>query len=128
IGSLAIIGTEFMPRLDEGAILIESRKLPGIALSDSIAISTRVEQIVRGFQPVRSVVTKLGRPDLATEAMGINQGDIYVQLKPMSEWQGFHTKTELVDKIDKALDVIPGVSFNFTQPMAMRLDEVVSGI
>lgn len=128
VGSLAFIGTEFMPRLDEGSILIETRKLPGIALSDSIAISTRVERILRSFQPVDAVVTKIGRPDLATEAMGINQGDVYVILKPREQWRDFSTKEALIAAMSGALTKVPGVSFNFTQPMAMRLDEVVSGI
>ena len=74
VGSLAYIGTEFMPRLDEGSILVETRKLPGIALSDSVRISTRIENIIKSFQPVNSVVTKIGRPDLATEAMGRQPG------------------------------------------------------
>ena len=75
---MPFIGTEFMPRLDEGSILIETRKLPSVSLQESVAISTRVEQIVRSFPEVTQVVTKLGRPDLATEAMGIYQGDVYV--------------------------------------------------
>jgi len=128
VGSLAFIGTEFMPRLDEGSILIETRKLPGIALSDSIAISTRVERIIRSFDPVSAVVTKIGRPDLATEAMGINQGDVYVLLKPPQQWRGYHNKEQLITAMSAALGRVPGVAFNFTQPMAMRLDEVVSGI
>ncbi|MCP5116785.1 MAG: efflux RND transporter permease subunit, partial [bacterium] len=82
VSSLAYIGTEFMPRLDEGSILIETRKLPGISLTESIALSTKVEQAVLQFSEVDGVVTKLGRPDLATEAMGIYQGDVYVLLKP----------------------------------------------
>ncbi len=69
-----------------------------------------------------------GRPDLATEAMGINQGDVYVLLKPRDQWRTVHTKEELIDDMSAALEQIPGVSYNFTQPMAMRLDEVVSGI
>jgi cobalt-zinc-cadmium resistance protein CzcA len=128
VGSVAFIGTEFMPRLDEGSILIETRKLPGIALSDSVQISTRVEQIVKGFQPVESVVTKIGRPDLATEAMGINQGDLYVLLRPRNQWQKYASKEQLIEALSGALERVPGVAFNFTQPMAMRLDEVVSGI
>ncbi len=128
IGSLAFIGTEFMPRLDEGSILIETRKLPGIALSDSVAISTQVEQTIRSFQPVSAVVTKIGRPDLATEAMGINQGDVYVLLKPPEQWRGYGDKEALINAMSATLGHIPGVSFNFTQPMAMRLDEVISGI
>ncbi|MEZ5351762.1 MAG: CusA/CzcA family heavy metal efflux RND transporter [Bryobacteraceae bacterium] len=128
LGSLAYIGTEFMPRLDEGSILIESRKLPGIALSDSAAISTRVEKILMTLPEIAGIVTKIGRPDLATEAMGIHQGDIYVLLKPMAGWKRFSTKAQLIEEIDRKLADIPGVAFNFTQPMAMRLDEVVSGV
>jgi cobalt-zinc-cadmium resistance protein CzcA len=128
VGSLAFIGTEFMPRLDEGSILVETRKLPGISLTESIAISNKVERTIRKFDEVSGVVTKIGRPDLATEAMGINQGDVYVLLKPREEWKSAHTKEELVDKLAVSLNEIPGVSYNFTQPMAMRLDEVVSGI
>jgi cobalt-zinc-cadmium resistance protein CzcA len=128
IGSLALIGTEFMPRLDEGSLLIESRKLPGISLSESVAISTRVEKIIRSYPEVSGVVTKLGRPDLATEAMGVYQGDIYVLLKPYSEWTRFRGKAEFIEALAKSLEQVPGVAFNFTQPMAMRLDETVSGV
>ncbi|MFN0171676.1 MAG: efflux RND transporter permease subunit [Bryobacteraceae bacterium] len=127
IGSLFFIGTEFMPRLDEGSILIETRKLPGVSLTESIAISNRVERIIHELPEVSGVVTKLGRPDLATEAMGIHQGDVYVLLKPKEQWKSAN-KDELIDKMSAALRAVPGVAFNFTQPMAMRLDEVISGI
>ena len=128
VASVAYIGTEFMPRLDEGSLLVESRKLPGISLSESVAISTRVEKRIRAYPEVTGVVTKLGRPDLATEAMGINQGDIYVLLKPYSQWTRFKTKEELIDDLAQSLSEVPGVAFNFTQPMAMRLDETISGV
>ncbi len=128
LGSLAFIGTEFMPRLDEGSILIETRKLPGISLSESVEISTRVEKVVLDFPEVSGVVTKIGRPDLATEAMGIYQGDVYVLLHPYKEWKRFHTKGALIDALAERLADVPGVAVNFTQPMAMRLDEVVSGV
>jgi cobalt-zinc-cadmium resistance protein CzcA len=123
------LGTEFMPRLDEGAILIETRKLPSVSLEESVAISTRVEQILlRDFPEIAQVVTKLGRPDLATEAMGIYQGDVYVQLHPDDRWTTHRTKQQLIDAMAASLGQVPGLSVNFTQPMAMRLDEVVSGI
>ena len=117
-----------MPRLDEGSLLVETRKLPGISVTESVAISKRIEQIIRGFDEVSGVVTKIGRPDLATEAMGVNQGDVYVLLKPYDQWKGSHSKEDLVNRMAAALSRVPGVSYNFTQPMAMRLDEVVSGI
>ena len=83
LGSLFFIGTEFMPKLDEGSILVETRKLPGVSLTDSIEISKRIEQRLRTFPEIADVVIKIGRPDFATEAMGINEGDTYLLLKPM---------------------------------------------
>jgi heavy metal efflux system protein len=126
--SLLFIGTEFMPRLDEGSILIETRKLPGISLSDSIEISKRIEQTLRSFPEIEDIVIKIGRPDFATEAMGINEGDTYVALKPVYQWKRFHSKPELIEALDKELAKIPGISYDFTQPMAMRVDETVSGV
>ncbi len=126
--SLKWIGTEFMPKLDEGSILLETRKLPGISLTESITISKRVEQTLRTFPEIRDVTTKIGRPDFATEAMGINEGDVYIALKPQKDWARFHSKEELIDAMDKSLSTIPGISYDFTQPMAMRLDETVSGV
>jgi cobalt-zinc-cadmium resistance protein CzcA len=129
IGSVPFLGTEFMPRLDEGSILIESRKYPSVSLAESVAISTRVEQTLKTLPEVRQVVTKLGRPDLATEAMGIYQGDVYVQLHPPESWTtGRRTKEDLIEAMATSLSDFPGMTFNFTQPMAMRLDEVVSGV
>src|SRR6266545_2136283 len=127
-GSLVFIGTEFMPRLDEGSILLETRKLPGISLTESIEISKVIEQRLRAFPEIADVVVKIGRPDFATEAMGINEGDTYLILKPKIEWTRFHTKEELIEAVDKALAAIPGISYNFSQPMEMRMDETVSGV
>ena len=128
IGSLFFIGTEFMPKLDEGSILVETRKLPGVSLTDSVAISGRIEQRLRQFPEIADIVVKIGRPDFATEAMGINEGDTYLLLKPMDTWTRFHSKDELIEALDKALSGIPGIAYNFTQPMAMRIDETISGV
>jgi heavy metal efflux system protein len=128
IGSLYYIGTEFMPKLDEGAILVETRKLPGVSLTESIAISKRIEQRLRQVPEIEDVVIKIGRPDFATEAMGINEGDTYLLLRPMNTWTRFHTKEALIAALDKELDTIPGVAHSFTQPMAMRIDETISGV
>jgi len=128
IGSLFFIGTEFMPRLDEGSILVETRKLPGVSLTDSVEISKRIEQRLRTFPEISDVVIKIGRPDFATEAMGINEGDTYLLLKPMNTWKRFHTKEDLIAALDKELGRIPGIAYNFTQPMAMRIDETISGV
>lgn len=128
LGSLRYIGTEFMPRLDEGSILITTRKLPGISLPESATISTRVEKAVLEFPEVASVVTKLGRPDVATEAMGVYEADVYVLLKAKENWRSGVDKETLISQMAARLGRVPGLVCNFTQPMAMRLDEVVSGI
>jgi len=128
VGSLFFIGTEFMPKLDEGSILIETRKLPGVSLTDSVEISKRVEKVLRTFPEIKDVIIKIGRPDFATEAMGINEGDTYVLPKPIKEWKRFHTKQAFIEAMDKELAKIPGITYSFTQPMAMRLDETVSGV
>lgn len=128
LGSLYFIGTEFMPKLDEGSILMETRKLPGVSLTESVAISKRIEQRLRKFPEIADVVIKIGRPDFATEAMGINEGDTYLLLRPMETWKRFHSKEALIAAVAKDLETIPGVAYSFTQPMAMRIDETISGV
>ena len=73
-------------------------------------------------------MTKLGRPDVATEAMGIYESDSYLQLEPRTNWKCCRSKQELIEKLSEALQNIPGVTYTFTQPMEMRLDETVTGI
>jgi cobalt-zinc-cadmium resistance protein CzcA len=128
LGSLYFIGTEFMPKLDEGSILMETRKMPGISLTQSIEISKRIERRLRQFPEIADVVVKIGRPDFATEAMGINEGDTYLSLRPVDTWTRFHSKEALIAAVDKDMATIPGIAWNFTQPMAMRIDETISGI
>jgi len=122
------LGTEFMPELDEGALLIETRRLPSISLTESVEIAGRIERLLLEFPEIETVVTKIGRPDLATEAMGIYQGDVYVGLAPREHWRSARTREGLIAALDQRLRQIPGVTYNFTQPLAMRLDEVISGV
>ncbi len=128
LGSLRYIGTEFMPRLDEGSILITSRRLPGISISESLDLGTQIERMMLSFPEVKSVVTKMGRPDLATEAMGVDESDSYLTLSPSRTWKCCRTKDELAGKLSAALAKIPGVSYTFSQPMEMRMDEQLTGV
>ena len=128
LGSVPFLGTEFMPRLDEGAILIQTKALPGINLPSSVESSNRVQRIVLAFPEVDHVVTKLGRPDVATEAMGVFEADTYVVLKTATRWMSVAQKENLIARLDSALKAMPGMEFNFTMPMAMRMDETVSGV
>ncbi|MDZ7630664.1 MAG: CusA/CzcA family heavy metal efflux RND transporter [Gemmatimonadaceae bacterium] len=126
--SLTRIGSEFMPKLDEGAILINTRRTPSVSLADATKLSLLAEQVVKKFPEVLTVVTKEGRPDLATEAMGLYEGDLYVILKERDEWTTAKDPEGLVAAFDSALKVVPGLWVSFTQPLAMRLDEAESGI
>ena len=128
VASLGWIGTEFMPKLNEGSILITSRRLPSISLDEATRLSQQAERIIRKFPEVVTVVTKEGRPDLATEAMGLFEGDMYVILKPQDEWTTAKDQDGLVTVFDSVLAVIPGLEISFTQPLQMRLDEAESGI
>ena len=123
-----LLGTEFIPELDEGSILVQPIRLPSISLTESIEIDKQVQKIIMQFPEVEFAVSRLGRPDIATDPMGINLGDIYVTLKPHREWRTAETKEELVEKMVEELKQIPGVNYNMTQPIAMRVDELVSGV
>jgi cobalt-zinc-cadmium resistance protein CzcA len=127
LGSVPFLGTEFMPTLDEGSLLIETRRLPSTSLPQGMAIANQIERALMQFPEVSSVVTKMGRPELATETMGLYAGDVYVSFTPRSQWTAASPEA-LVEKMDAALDEIPGIDYNFTAPMAMRLDEAISGV
>src|SRR5215213_8875604 len=127
LGSVPFLGTEFMPTLDEGSMLIETRRLPSTSLPQGMSIAKEVERTLLRFPEVRSIVTKMGRPELATETMGLYAGDVYVLFKPREEWEA-RSPEEVILKMDAAMSQIPGIDYNFTAPMAMRLDEAISGV
>jgi len=127
LGSATRLGTEFMPRLDEGSVLVQTVRLPSTALDQGVAFSTSLERALLELPEVTTVVSKLGRPDLATEAMGTYESDTYVMLKDRSEWRP-GGKDALLEAMDAALQDVPGISYAFTQPIQMRLDEAESGI
>lgn len=128
IGSVRFLGTEFMPKLDEGSILVQAKALPGISVPASVQANKEVQKILLSFPEVGEVVSKLGRPDVATEAMGVYEADIYVILKKEHGWLAPDHKQRLIDDMAKRLEQIPGMVFNFTMPMAMRMDETISGV
>ena len=125
--SLPFLGTEFMPRLDEGYLLIETRRTPSSSLAHGVAVSNDVEQTLRKFPEVASVVTNLGRPHEATETMALYASDSYITFKPRDQWKARSTE-DLIQQMDSALAEIPGLDYEFSAPMRMRLDEVISGV
>ncbi len=127
--SLLFIGTEFVPKLDEGDLLLEVKEFPSISLPAAIDTATQIEQIIKEFPEVKTVVSRLGRPDLATDPMGVYGTDCFIILQPKSSWRFGMTKERLVERLRKKLnETITGTTFNFTQPIAMRVDELVSGV
>jgi heavy metal efflux system protein len=125
--SVPFLGTEFMPKLDEGYLLIETRRIPSTSLPQGVSVSGEVERTLRRFPEVQGVVTNLGRPHEATETMALNQADVYVLFHPRSEWRT-RSLDQLIQNMDSALSEIPGLQYEFSAPMRMRLDEVVSGV
>jgi cobalt-zinc-cadmium resistance protein CzcA len=127
LGSVPFLGTEFMPKLDEGYLLIETRRAPSASLAQGIVVSEDVERTLKSFPEVARVVTNLGRPHEATETMALNQADVYVTFKPKREWRAGSLDV-VIERMDSALAEIPGLDYEFSAPMRMRLDEVISGV
>jgi cobalt-zinc-cadmium resistance protein CzcA len=123
------IGTEFLPELDEGSILIQPTRDPSISLTHSIEVAGRIEQVVARSPEVTTVVSRVGRPDIGSDPMGINQSDVFVMLEDREAWRDGMTKAGLEAELRERLEAeVPGVAFAFTQPMKMRLDELISGV
>lgn len=121
------IGREFVPIMDEGAIVVNVMRLPSISLSESLKISGEVERLLLELPDVRSVVSRTGANELGTDPMGMELSDVYVLLKPESEWQA-QSKADIEEQVRRRLEQVPGIAFGLSQPIAMRVDELVSGV
>jgi len=123
------LGAEFMPRLDEGDLLVEMVRLPSATLEDSVPVTTRVERALKAFPEVKTVFCKTGRPEIANDMMGVQQTDVWLMLKPSSEWPAKISRDELVTKLGAALAAVaPEANLGFSQPIEMRVDELVAGV
>ena len=128
-GIFPFLGSEFIPRLDEGSLAVQVQQLPSVSLTQSIKTTTDVEKVLKVFPEVTKVVSKTGRAEVATDPMSVDFSDLYIELKPPSEWTTTHSKTELVEKMSKALeDGVPNASFSFSQPIELRVSELISGV
>ena len=125
----ANLGAEFMPRLEEGDILIEANRLPSASLEGAIELSRQIEQVLKEFPEVATVFCKTGRPEIANDVMGTHQTDVWVMLHPRQKWPKKKSRDELVDEFSTALyQRVPTAVFAFTQPIEMRVDELVAGV
>ncbi len=123
------LGAEFMPKLNEGDLLVEAVRIPSAALEGAVPASTQIENVLRKFPEVRMVYCKTGRPEIANDVMGVHQTDVWTLLRPMSEWRAGLSRDDLIEEMDKALNEnVPGVKFGFSQPIEMRVNELVAGV
>ncbi len=123
------LGGEFMPKLDEGDLLIEINRLPSATLEGSIPMGEQVESLLLKFPEVRTVFCKTGRPEIANDVMGVQQTDVWVLLKPETDWPKHKSREDLFNEMRVVLnDNVPGALFAFTQPIEMRVDELVAGV
>ncbi|WBL25304.1 CusA/CzcA family heavy metal efflux RND transporter [Zunongwangia sp. HGR-M22] len=123
------MGGEFIPQLDEGDIAFHVILKPGSSLSEGVATSTKIENLLLNhFPEVEQVVTRFGVSEVPTDPMPMDIGDSFVILKPKSEWTSAETKDELIKKMKQTISEIPGVSYEFTQPVEMRFNELLTGI
>jgi heavy metal efflux system protein len=131
-GSLLLIpsvGAEFMPQLDEGALWVRATMPYTISFEESAKISPQVRNILRSFPEVTIVADEHGRPDDGTDPTGFFNCEYYVGLKPYGEWKGaYRSKAQLIDAINKKLEVFPGIIFNYTQPAEDAVDEAETGL
>ena len=122
------MGGEFIPQLDEGDFAVNVTLAPGSSLAQSIATTTRIQQILmKNFPEIDQIVGKIGTSEIPTDPMAMEDSDQMVILKDQKEWTSAHSRVELADKMQKALAGIPGVNLEFQQPIQMRFNELISG-
>ncbi|MGI9471714.1 MAG: efflux RND transporter permease subunit [Rubripirellula sp.] len=123
------LGAEFMPRLEEGDLLVEAVRLPSATIEGATEMSTAIESTLLTIPEVKTVFCKTGRPEIANDVMGVHQTDVWVMLKDREAWREGLTRDALIEEMDQMLNRnIVGVSFGFTQPIEMRVDELVAGV
>ncbi len=126
---LSRVGTEFLPPLDEGALAINVVRLPTASVEGSAAQCTEIEKLLLAKLPeITSVVSKTGRAEISEDPMGPEQSDLLIMLKPRGQWSKGMTREELVRRINQELAAIPGIRPAFSQPIALRVNELISGI
>lgn len=122
------LGSEFLPEMDEGSMMIRVTMMPTVSLAEAVATGSKMEKLLLRFPEVETVVSRTGRAELGGDPEDVSNIEIYVGLKPRREWKTGGTKEELVDAYNKELQKMPGVQLSFSQPIATRVDELISGV
>ncbi len=123
------MGTEFLPKLNEGAIAVQAWRLPSVALSESTKSTTLIEKTLLEFPEVVTVVSRTGQAEIPTDPMGVETSDIYAILTDDSNWETADTKEGLIEEINRALEHrVPGNIFSYSQPIELRMQEMIAGV
>ncbi|HEU0283293.1 MAG TPA: CusA/CzcA family heavy metal efflux RND transporter [Gallionella sp.] len=126
-GVYTLVGKAFMPEMDEGDLIMQVAKLPSISLAQTASIDERIQQaILRSVPEVKGMVSRAGADELGLDPMGLNETDNFLMLKPQTEWRN-KNKTAIIDHIRRVMADFPGVGYSFTQPIAMRVSEMLTG-
>jgi heavy metal efflux system protein len=122
------VGKTFMPKMDEGDVIVGIEKLPSVSLEETAALDLMVHQaLMKNIPEITGVVARAGSDEIGLDPMGLNQTDTFLVLKPRDEWK-LANKAELIAKIRTVLDELPGISYSFTQPIDMRVSEMIIGV
>ncbi len=128
LGIFFLLGTEFLPQMDEGSIYIRATMPQSISLSESVKMANRLRNEVAQFDEVSEVMTQTGRPNDGTDATGFYNIELFVKLHPQREWRGHRDKESLVADMQASLERHAGIDFNFSQPISDNVEEAVSGV
>ena len=122
------VGKTFMPTMDEGDLIVGIEKLPSISLEQTAALDLKIHQaLMQAIPEITGVVARAGSDEIGLDPMGLNQTDTYLLLKPQKEWR-MRSKEALIDEVRAVLDTLPGIKYSFTQPIEMRVSEMIIGV
>lgn len=122
------LGSEFLPKLEEGALAINAVRLPSVSLPESVRMVSSLETALSEFPEVETTMSRIGRPEIATDPMGVNMSDTYAFLKPKDQWRTASSREELVEKIEEKLEALPTMAYTFSQPIEFRMQELIEGV
>ena len=123
------LGSEFVPSLNEGDIALHAIRIPGTSLTTAIEMQNELEEKIKTFAEVERVFSKIGTAEIATDPMPPSVADIFIILKDQDAWEGpYKTKAELIAAMEQAVNTVPGNNYEFTQPIQMRFNELISGV
>jgi cobalt-zinc-cadmium resistance protein CzcA len=124
------LGSEFIPRLDEGSVVINTVRLAGVSIEESARYGTQIEKVLleEFSDEIENIWTRTGTPEVATDPMGMEVSDVFITLKPREQWKKAKTQEGLVMQMSWAMQTLPGMRAIFTQPIEMRVNEMIAGI